>query len=240
MAFRTVISVILLLAMWSTCAYGDDGQAAFAQFVEAYREKTLTTPGAASLKARPGTFLSNQGIGPVAAGVSREELAQLLRAYIAGKYRDDAAWSLSRFIRYKTVRGAQPGGENTEFAEASRFLAELAARLKLRFKDMEGKFVEISLPGGEPPLGVIGHMDVVPADETGWKFPPFSGVIADGRVWGRGAQDDKGAVISAIYALAALRDAQVKMRNRVVLLVGTAEESSSDDVAGTRGPVMAA
>ena len=40
-----------------------------------------------------------------------------------------------------------------------------------------------------PSLALVGHMDVVPADEEGWRHDPFSGELIDGEVWGRGALD---------------------------------------------------
>ncbi len=76
--------------------------------------------------------------------------------------------------------------------------------------------------------GVLSHLDVVPAGE-GWSLPPFAATIRDGRLYGRGAVDDKGPAIASIYALAAARAAieasGAKTRNAVVLLFGTDEES---------------
>lgn len=40
-----------------------------------------------------------------------------------------------------------------------------------------------------PSLALVGHMDVVPADEDGWRHDPFGGELIDGEVWGRGALD---------------------------------------------------
>lgn len=54
-------------------------------------------------------------------------------------------------------------------------------------------------------VAVLGHLDVVPEGD-GWSFDPFGGEIRDGKVFGRGAMDDKGPTIAALYALAALRD----------------------------------
>ncbi|MDD5142490.1 M20/M25/M40 family metallo-hydrolase [Methanoregula sp.] len=54
-------------------------------------------------------------------------------------------------------------------------------------------------------LMLCGHVDVVPAPGDNWSRPPFSGEIADGRVWGRGATDMKGgcaAILSACETLA--------------------------------------
>ncbi|WND02926.1 M20/M25/M40 family metallo-hydrolase [Temperatibacter marinus] len=54
------------------------------------------------------------------------------------------------------------------------------------------------------PAMFIAHHDVVPINpetEEEWKYPPFSGTIADGYIWGRGAIDDKGNMIALLYAL---------------------------------------
>lgn len=52
-----------------------------------------------------------------------------------------------------------------------------------------------------PPIMLIAHLDVVPAeDSTAWQNPPFSGLVKDGIVWGRGALDDKLSVWGALEA----------------------------------------
>jgi succinyl-diaminopimelate desuccinylase len=52
-----------------------------------------------------------------------------------------------------------------------------------------------------PNFVFAGHTDVVPPGEVSqWRFPPFAGVVADGRLWGRGAADMKGGVAAAVAA----------------------------------------
>ena len=52
-----------------------------------------------------------------------------------------------------------------------------------------------------PNLAFAGHTDVVPpGDPARWRFPPFSGEVADGRLWGRGACDMKGGLAAAVAA----------------------------------------
>ena len=61
---------------------------------------------------------------------------------------------------------------------------------------------EGSNPDLKPAL-FIGHYDVVPAEESSralWTYPPFSGEVSDGFVWGRGALDDKGGLMSVVEA----------------------------------------
>ncbi|HPH65198.1 MAG TPA: M20/M25/M40 family metallo-hydrolase, partial [Kofleriaceae bacterium] len=45
--------------------------------------------------------------------------------------------------------------------------------------------------GKLPPLLLTAHLDVVEADASKWKYPPFSGIEAEGCLWGRGAIDMK-------------------------------------------------
>lgn len=60
------------------------------------------------------------------------------------------------------------------------------------------------LNNGKPPLSVYAHMDVVPIEE-GWDHDPFGGEIADGRIYGRGMADMKGAIASVLTALDVMR-----------------------------------
>eukprot|EP00741_Cyanophora_paradoxa_P008614 tig00001343_g8338.t1 len=71
---------------------------------------------------------------------------------------------------------------------------------------------------------IYAHQDVVPAPPEGWTHPPFSGAIADGFVWGRGALDMKHALICALYAVDGLAKAGHKPRRTVLIVAGHDEE----------------
>ena len=75
-------------------------------------------------------------------------------------------------------------------------------------------------------IAVLAHVDVVPAGE-GWSCDPWRGMIKDGLLYGRGVADDKGPAISAMFAMKALREAGVRLKRRVRLIVGTNEELGS-------------
>ncbi len=49
-------------------------------------------------------------------------------------------------------------------------------------------------------MGILCHLDVVPTGE-GWQHDPFGGEVVDGRIYGRGAMDDKGPAMAAVYAM---------------------------------------
>ncbi len=77
---------------------------------------------------------------------------------------------------------------------------------------------------GEELLGILGHVDVVPAG-AGWTKDPFGGVVENGKLYGRGAIDDKGPTIAAWAALNLVKDAGFEFTKRVRLIIGTDEES---------------
>jgi acetylornithine deacetylase/succinyl-diaminopimelate desuccinylase-like protein len=55
--------------------------------------------------------------------------------------------------------------------------------------------------GDSPPLLLYGHVDVVTTANQQWENPPFSSVIADGCLWGRGTLDMKGGIAMMVVAL---------------------------------------
>lgn len=77
---------------------------------------------------------------------------------------------------------------------------------------------------GEELLGILGHVDVVPAG-AGWTKDPFGGSVENGKLYGRGAIDDKGPTIAAWTALNLVKDAGCEFTKRVRLIIGTDEES---------------
>lgn len=78
-------------------------------------------------------------------------------------------------------------------------------------------------------LGILCHMDVVP-EGSGWTFPPFAITEKDGRLYGRGAIDDKGPAVAALYALRAIKELGIPLDKNVRLILGTNEENGSDDL----------
>lgn len=82
---------------------------------------------------------------------------------------------------------------------------------------------------GEPTLGILCHLDVVPVG-TGWNTPPFELTLNRGYLYGRGAIDDKGPAVSVLYAMYALKKLGVKLTQNVRFIVGTNEENGGSDL----------
>jgi acetylornithine deacetylase/succinyl-diaminopimelate desuccinylase-like protein len=70
---------------------------------------------------------------------------------------------------------------------------------------------------------LLSHMDVVPANPKEWQFPPFSGLVKNGQIWGRGAIDDKGPGVIELMAMLAIKRAGILL-NRDVLFIATGDE----------------
>jgi len=77
--------------------------------------------------------------------------------------------------------------------------------------------------GARRPLILMNHMDVVPADPKRWSVPPFSGLLKDGMIHGRGAEDMKTEGILQLLALIRLRRENVAL-DRDVIFLATADE----------------
>ncbi|MCB1693745.1 MAG: M20/M25/M40 family metallo-hydrolase, partial [Pseudomonadales bacterium] len=125
---------------------------------------------------------------------------------------DKIAAHLSEAIRFRTV-SYQDDAERQQdqfdgfiawvkatYPEVDRSLALIRLNDTLLFK-WAGSEADL------PPILVTGHYDVVPVipgTESAWQHPPFDGVIADGVIWGRGALDDKSAVVAILEATTVL------------------------------------
>src|SRR6185295_6772575 len=81
-----------------------------------------------------------------------------------------------------------------------------------------------------PILALLTHGDVQGVEGQTWSSPPFEGKIVDGRIVGRGTEDDKGPIVATLYAMAALKDSGWPLRMTVKLLVANGEESSWDEI----------
>ncbi len=88
-------------------------------------------------------------------------------------------------------------------------------------------FVRLRSGGGQPGILFLAHLDVVGADEKAWRTPPFEGIEADGRVYGRGAVDMKGGLAAAIEALGRMASSGASLKGDVHLVGVGGEETDS-------------
>lgn len=160
------------------------------------------------------------------------------------KYHEQMAQSLCRCIQFPSVfaedKSGFPFGKNVH--DALVFMLELADKLGFKTCNVDNHIGWCEFGDGDEMVAVLGHLDVVPEGD-GWDCAPYGGEIKDGKIFGRGAMDDKGPVISALYAMLAIKESAVFLKRRVRLIFGCNEETDSADIAyylehGGETPVM--
>lgn len=149
---------------------------------------------------------------------------------IDGMYPDILA-ALKGLIAYPSYE------ENGEAVSgALRYCLTLASELGLEARLAAGGSVGVIScgPADAEKCAVLAHVDVVPeGDWSLWKFPPYEMTVADGSVYGRGVGDDKGPLISCLFAIKAVLDeaaAQGGLKKRLELILGTREETVWTDM----------
>ncbi|MDX2036503.1 MAG: M20/M25/M40 family metallo-hydrolase [Isosphaeraceae bacterium] len=146
---------------------------------------------------------------------------------------------LSRAIRFETISREEEGATNAQaFVDLAKYLETAFPRVHAACEReiLEGGTILFRLPSKEPaaaPVLLMSHLDVVPvekATETGWTHPPFSGAIADGFIWGRGALDVKAGALGLLEAAEALLESGFVPRCDIYFAFGHDEE-----LGGTAG-----
>ena len=82
---------------------------------------------------------------------------------------------------------------------------------------------------GKKEIGIFGHLDVVP-EGPGWTTNPYSAEVRDGIIIGRGASDNKGAVVSILYALKYMKDSGYSPKHSIRMFLGCNEECGMEDI----------
>jgi succinyl-diaminopimelate desuccinylase len=123
--------------------------------------------------------------------------------------REEICALLSRLVQFKTVNGEK--GYEGEIDAILDFIGDRARDFGLHFEKFESTGKKVGIlewgangdnPGGD--LGILCHADVVPTGK-GWRFDPFAGTVSEGRIWGRGTQDDKISIVGSLVSFSALK-----------------------------------
>lgn len=143
------------------------------------------------------------------------------------QYDDAQVALLAELVRYETVnKEGVANAENPAFRAFARHVEQRARDLGLDFTDY-GAVLVVELGDAEDRLGVVTHGDVQPADATKWRRSPFEldSESEPGRLIGRGTEDDKAPIATAMYAMKAIKDLGLPMKRRIELIIGLTEES---------------
>ncbi len=139
-------------------------------------------------------------------------------------YLNEAVKAVSESIRFDSSLSAplegMPFGKGA--ADCLKHFLSLAESMGFETRNYDNYAGEVVFGQGEE-FAVLAHLDVVPAG-AGWTKPPFGGLVENGRIWGRGAMDDKGPAIASLFAMKALKDEGFSPKRKIKLIVGCNEE----------------
>jgi len=148
---------------------------------------------------------------------------------LAEKYRQEYIEKTVKLLQIPTLLDAYNPANieapfGTEIRKALDLMLETGKNDGFLTKDIDHYAGHIEMGEGEEVLGILGHLDVVPTGGN-WRNPPFSATIEDGRIYARGAMDDKGPTIAAYIAMRMIQDEGIKLNKRVRLILGCDEET---------------
>lgn len=152
----------------------------------------------------------------------------ILMIFLKGfKMTEEIIRQISEIIKFNSSQA--PAEDGAPFGKGAKqaldYFLKLADEMGFETINYDGYAGEVIFGEGEE-FAVLAHLDVVPAG-NGWTREPFGGQIdyENRRVWGRGAMDDKGPAVCALFALKALKDEGFKPKRKIKLIVGCNEES---------------
>ncbi|WP_081933489.1 dipeptidase [Shewanella mangrovi] len=168
---------------------------------------------------------------PTGNGQHVSPLAQRSADYSVRHYAGAMEQTLAEFVSFNTVRvdNLTPN-DNPQFLGFKAAVKAKAAELGFDYSD-HGYVLLVGLGedkgGGAHKLGIITHGDVQPADPSLWQQSPYDmdTTSEPGKLIGRGTEDDKGPIATALYAMKSIKDAGLPLKRRIELMIYLGEES---------------
>lgn len=145
----------------------------------------------------------------------------------------DAPQRLARAIQFETVTERDPAAlDSAAYRGLYRYLETAFPTVHdslsvAPVNDLSRLYTWRGTDPSKAPIVLMAHVDVVPVEpgtRGEWTHPPFSGAVADGFVWGRGALDDKASAVGLLEALSTLLDAGARPERTVHVAIGHDEE----------------
>ncbi|WP_172252552.1 dipeptidase PepV [Saccharibacillus deserti] len=144
--------------------------------------------------------------------------------------REDLLRDLDGLLRIQSIKDLGSASRKrpmgSAVGEALDYMLKLTESLGLDVKNVDGYAGHAQYGNFDPEttIGILGHVDVVPAAGT-WTSPPFEPTIRGGKLYARGAIDDKGPTVAALYGLKIVKELGLPLSKNVRLIFGTDEES---------------
>lgn len=151
---------------------------------------------------------------------------------IVDRDRDLLVASVQELIRIPSIAGEPEPGAPFGPGPRGALTGALGIAERLGFSPTNlGNYAGFAEFGsGDEYVGILGHVDVVPEGED-WTHPPFGGEIHGGKIYGRGALDDKGPALAALFGARAVMESGLPLSRRVRVIFGADEETGVEDIA---------
>lgn len=144
------------------------------------------------------------------------------------KRKEELIGDTQKLLQIKSVldeNNASPDAPlGTGVKEALEFMLQMGEKDGFRSKNVGNLAGHIEFGEGEELVGILCHVDVVPEGD-GWFSDPYGAEIRDGKIFARGAIDDKGPTMAAYYAMKIVKELGLPLNKRVRMIIGTDEES---------------
>ncbi len=159
---------------------------------------------------------------------------RLLGVFVRTQYQEQMVDLLKDLIRFRTdsLPGI-PQFENPNILRLGRVIETTAQSFGLAFRNVDNRVFEVILKGSGnagDSFGIYTHADVVPADKKDWvlddgtPLDPYEMRIIGDRMYGRGTEDDKASIVSALFAMKAIRESGLSVNKDIRLIIETTEE----------------
>ena len=135
-----------------------------------------------------------------------------------------------RFLRDMIAIPSESAEEGPVIERIRKEMKSTGAFDRIWTDKMGNLFGQVGKPGkGKKLIAIDAHVDTVGVgDRSEWKHDPYKGKVADGKVWGRGAGDQEGAIPAMVYAAKIMRDLKVDLSEYYLLVVFTVMEEDCD------------
>lgn len=147
------------------------------------------------------------------------------------KRKDNMIADIEKLCRIPSVLDEATVTENQPFGKPCRdaldAMLEIGQRDGFVCQDVDGYAGHIDIGEGEETFGILGHLDVVPCNPTGWNTDPYQPVIQNGKIYGRGVADDKGPLIAGYYAAKIIHELNLPVKMKTRIIFGCNEENGS-------------
>lgn len=153
-----------------------------------------------------------------------------IKKYLENK-KEEMIEFLAELIAVRSVQAAPeencPYGENS--AKALEIMLNKCEEFGFKVESVDNYVGTVDFDENDAVLGILSHLDVVP-EGIGWTSDPYVLKRENGVLTGRGTIDDKGPAVASLYAMKALKELGIPLKNGVRLIFGTNEENGGDDI----------